>query len=104
MKRRPQSKNGRITLRDILAHIGHMGQRIHRMEDGMKRMEKNLGARIEANTTSIQAFDRKFDVRIDDLEEHLTRRIDALDEDLTATIMDTITIRKHVGMPVPEDA
>lgn len=100
MQRRPQSKNGRITLRDVITHISHVGQRVHRIEErmtcvekGMDGMEKRLDAKIERNTIAIQ-----------DLKEHLTRRIDALDEDLTATIMDTITIRKHVGMPVPEDA
>ncbi|MBI2117754.1 hypothetical protein HYT95_02545, partial [Candidatus Peregrinibacteria bacterium] len=35
-----------------------------------------------------------------DVERRLTERIDALDEDLTATMKDLLRTRQFVGMPV----
>ena len=83
-----------LTLRDVVVHVGHMGQQL---SSEMKNMEKRLSSRmdgmekkIETNTTAIT-----------DLKKTLTERIDALDEDLTATMKDSLRIRQFVGMPVP---
>lgn len=78
-----------ITLRDIITHIQavrsdmrDMGQRL---QNDMKNMEQRLSKKIDANTDAITV---------------LTQRVDALEEDLTATIMDTMKIRQHVGLSV----
>lgn len=91
-----RSKKG-ITLRDVVVHVDHMGQRLSSQMTGMEKrmggMEKRMGGmerKIDVNTIAIA-----------DLKKTLTERIDALDEDLTATMQDTLRIRAHVGMPVP---
>lgn len=85
-----------ISLRDVVMHMTGMEQRLSRgIETNTKEIaavEQRLSAKIETNTRAIQ-----------DVKETLTRRIDALEEDLTATILDTVKIRQHVGMPVPSE-
>ena len=91
---------GRITLRDVVVHMGHMGQRL---TTEMKNMEQRLTKKIDdvdaKLSRRIDSLDAGLNSRMDILEE----RIDALDVDLTATIKDTIVIRRHVGMPYPKD-
>lgn len=82
--------DGETTLRDVIVHMVHMEQR--------------LSARIDANTASIQVLTVHVDTltkRMDIFEKVFTERMNALEEDLTATMRDTIVIRGHVGMPIP---
>ena len=80
-----------ITLHYVIVHMQHMEQRLSAKTDDTERrlslkiagVKNGLSAKIDANTHAIQ---------------DLTLRIDALEEDLTATIKDTIKIRRHVGM------
>lgn len=70
-----------ITLRDVITHI-------QAVRNEVRDMEKRLSKKIDANTNAIVT---------------LTQRIDALEEDLTATIQDTVKIRRHVGMRVASE-
>lgn len=72
----------------------------------MSRMEQRLTARLDkhdamfiANTAATE----RVRTTVLDVEERLTTRINALEEDLTATMVDTIKIRTFVGMPLPEE-
>ena len=94
MKNKRQKKKAPdITLRDVVNHMSAMEQRlsgeIGATAKEIVSVEQRLSAKIETNTKAVHA---------------LTQRIDALEEDLTATILDTIKIRGHVGMPVPSDS
>lgn len=85
-----QRDDNGITLRDVVIHMQHMEQR--------------LSEKIDANTVSIrllkiEVYDLK--TKVNDLEDTFTSRMDALDEDLVATMKDTMGIRKFVGMPMP---
>lgn len=93
---RTGSKKKDITLHDVIAHMNNMHQDLSKR---IGDLEVGLGARIDQNSADI----RKLNIKIDDLEMRLTQRIDALYEDLTATIMDTIKIKKHVGMAVSDE-
>ena len=69
-----------ITLKDVVVHMQHMEQR--------------LNAKLEEH-------DKKFDrlqKTMGTLETNLTQRMDTLEEDLTATMKETYSIRQHVGM------
>ena len=76
---------GGITLSDVVVHMEHMEQRLSSRITGTEIEMK--GMRIEMKG----------------MEERLTERIDAVEEDLTATMQDTMRIRAHVGMPVPTE-
>ena len=67
-----------VTVRDVIVHMQHM--------------ERRLSKKIDQNSRDIR-----------DVETRLAQRIDALDEDLTATMKDSLQIRRHVGMAIPED-
>lgn len=101
-------------------HMDGMDQRIGGLEQYMKGMEKRLTTAIRANTDGIALntgaiaensraiAENGKDIflihrRIDIFETNVTQRFDALDEDLTATIKDTLMIRRHVGIPVPDE-
>lgn len=96
-KRSSSGKKG-ITLHDVLAHIRGMS---HRFD--------TIDKRFDAIDRRFDGVDRRLDgvdVRLANVEWRLgdlTRHVDALDEDLQAFAMDTISIRRHVGMPVPDD-
>jgi hypothetical protein len=77
-----------------------MEQRLTARLDKHDGMFVAQGKHIDANTIAIENVRKT----VLDAEEHLTNRINALDEDLTAVMTDTIIIRRHVGMPVPEEA
>ena len=81
-----------ITLRDVVGHMQSMEQRL---KNEMQVMEKRLLAKIEENTKGI--------VKNTEAIQALGVRIDVLDEDLTATIKDTIKIRQRVGMATVDD-
>lgn len=72
-----------ITLQDVVHHIQGVK---NDLQEQMKGMEKRLRT--------------DFKNELKKTESNLTNRIDALDEDLTATMQDTITIRRHIGMPI----
>ncbi len=86
-----------ITLRDVIVHMQHMEQRL------TAKIDKN-SQDIQVNTQDIRANTRAIERNSLGISENtaaiqdLGLRIDALDEDLTATIKDTIKIRRHVGM------
>ena len=79
-----------ITLRDVIAHIqatkGEVLLKIGKLEQRMGGLEQRMDG-LSGDMKS--------------MEKRLTERIDALEEDLTATMQDTVRIRTHVGMPVP---
>lgn len=77
-----QASNGGLTLVDVVNHISSHTQRID------KRMDQ-LEKKIDQNTEAIG-----------ELKVALTKRIDALEEDLTATMEDSFMIKRHVGIPV----
>lgn len=85
-----------ITLRDVVTHIQAVRNDMQNMEKRLSKKIDNNSSKIDGNTKNILSL--KQDMQI--LETHLTQRIDALDEDLTATIKDTVKIRRHIGMPV----
>lgn len=95
VKKKSSGKNG-ITLRDVVIHVGHMGQQLSAEIQGVKADVTGLKADVAGLKTDVQGIK----VEMKQMEQRLTQRIDALDEDLTATIKDTIRIRQHVGMPV----
>jgi len=83
-----------VTLHDVITHITNMKQQFAEV---MKVMESHLISRIDD-------MESRLTVKIDANTEAiavLTQRVDALEEDLVATIEDTLRIRGHVGMPVP---
>jgi len=73
------------TILDVINHMSCMEQRQRKL--------------IEANSVAIMHLEVKLSERIDRLSE----KVSALDEDLVAVMTDTIIIRKHVGMPLPEE-
>jgi len=87
-----QARKGRITLRDVITHIQGVEQSLSAKIDGVDR---RLSAKIDNNTRAIEG--NTMDIR------DLRIRIDALEEDLTATIKDTMKIRRHVGIAVEEE-
>ena len=95
-----------ITLKDIFVHVQYVGQRIVGLEERMGGMEKRIGSMasdIQKLDKKIDGVEKKLIIRMDTLETNLTERINGLDADLTATQNDTIKIRKHVGMALPND-
>ncbi len=98
-RKRFQKRPARITLRDVINHMSHMEQRLTARLDKHDGMFVAQGKHLDANTVAIENIRKA----VLEVEEHLTNRIHALDEDLTAIITDTIVIRRHVGMPLPEE-
>ena len=82
-----------ITLRDVITHVT---QRFTKLEGDMQTMEQRL-------RTDMQKMEHRLNVKIDTSTANLTDRMDALEEDLVATIKDTVRIRRHVGMRLPSD-
>lgn len=80
------------TLLDVINHMSHMEQRLTARLDKHDEMFKVQGKQIT-----------NLEIRLTERIDRLSERIQALDEDLMATITDTIIIRKHVGMPLPEE-
>lgn len=96
VKKKSSGKGG-ITLRDVVVHMEHMEQRLSSEITGVKADVRGLKADVTGLKTDVQGIK----VEMKQMERRLTQRIDALDEDLTATMKDTLRIRKHVGMPLP---
>ena len=93
-KTKRQRKDGKdISLRDVVIHMTGMEQRLSAEITSIRKATESNTKEIRANAVAIQ-----------DVKETLTQRIDALEEDLTATILDTVKIRQHVGMPVPSES
>lgn len=82
-------KDDEITNKVLLQHMQEMKVELHQeiqsVRGDMRDMEKRLSKKIDANTNAIVT---------------LTEKVNALDEDLKATIHDTVKIRRYVGMPV----
>lgn len=85
VKKRSTGKKKGITIRDVVIH--------------MQGMEQRLTKEITANTVAIKYVNS----RINDVETNLVDRIDGLGKDIDVTMMDTIKIRQHVGMALPDD-
>ncbi len=92
-----------ITLRDVVVHMEYMEQRLSSKIDDVDKslsskidgVEKNLSSRIDENTRATEQNSRDIrDLRLD---------VNALGEDLVATIKDTVKIRQHVGMTSGEE-
>ena len=69
-------------------------------------MEQRLTARLNKVEKTLDGHSKQFimlTTRLDTLEENLTGHIDALEEDIVATIKDSLIIRKFVGMPLPDE-
>jgi hypothetical protein len=82
-----------ITLYDVMAHL-------QGMKVDMRNMEARLSTKID---TQISASESRLSIKIDTMETHLTQRLDALEEDLVATMKDTRHIRQHVGIANPDE-
>lgn len=96
--KRLSGKKG-ITIRDVIVHMQHMEQRL------LKGIGESTSG-IVANTIAIRNVEKRLanvETELIETREHLTARINALDEDLTATIRDAVKIRRHVGMAVPDE-
>jgi len=86
-----------ITLRDVVAHIQAMKGEVLLKIGGLEKRMGGLEKRMDG-------LEKRMDGLSGDMksmETRLTERIDALEEDLTATMQDTVRIRAHVGIPVP---
>ena len=79
-----------ITLRDVVAHIQAMKGEVLLKIGGLEKRMGGLEKRMDGLSGDMKS-----------METRLTERIDALEEDLTATMQDTVRIRAHVGIPVP---
>lgn len=106
-KRKHQRRKAHdITLRDVVNHMSAMEQRLSGgIESNTKGIEANTKG-IAENTKGIEENRRAVAANaaaIQDVKITLSERMDALEQDLTATILDTIKIRGHVGMPVPSE-
>lgn len=84
-----QDDNGGLTLIDVVNHISSHTQRIDKRMDQLEEKIDRNAQKIDANTVAIK-----------EVEKNLTKRIDALEEDLTATMEDSFMIKRHVGIPV----
>ncbi|NOS68212.1 MAG: hypothetical protein HOO67_07710 [Candidatus Peribacteraceae bacterium] len=82
VKKRSSGKKKAITLRDVISHI--------------------QGVKSELST-DMQHMEQRLTKRIDDVESNLMERIDGLGQDIMATAKDSLKIRRHVGMAIPED-
>ena len=86
-----------ITNKVLLEHIQGMEKRMRTdFKTDLVGMEKRM--RVDFKT---DLGDLKKELK--QTESNLTERINALEEDLTATMHDTIRIRRHVGMPVASE-
>ncbi len=92
LKKKTTGKVKAITLRDVIVHMNNIEQRL-----SAKIGENTQG--IKENTVSMHRLEGRVDV----LGENLTTRMDALEEDLTAVIKDTMKIRRHVGLVNAEE-
>ncbi len=83
-----------ITLRDVIVHLqGVSEQLLSKIEGNTHSIAENT-ASIAQNTASIA----QNTIEIKSLRTEMNQRFDALEEDLTATMNDTVKIRQHVGM------
>ena len=112
-RKRFQKRPPRITLRDVFSSVSDVDKRLDTQENmlrtvvnHMTHMEQRLSARLDKHDEMfvIQGtLIASNTVSMNDLRETLINRIDALEEDLTAVMTDTIVIRRHVGMPISEE-
>lgn len=93
-----------ITLRDVISHI--QGVKTELSTD-MKQMEQRLTKRIDnvetGLTKRIDGVEKSLSTRINEVESNLSDRIDGLGKDIDVTMRDTIKIRQHVGIAVPDE-
>jgi len=107
-KAKPRTSPGKksITPHDVVVHMQGMEQRLtKRVDDNTRAIAHNADA-IAYNTRGISENSsdlRTLTQRVNTMEDKVMCRLDALDEDLTATMTDTLKIRRHVGMAVPDD-
>ena len=83
----------------ILVQIGNLSRQINAVEMRLDSKINNLDVKIDSVEMRLGTKIEKNTVAI----EKLSQGIDALGEDLVAAIKDTIMIRKHVGMALPEE-
>ncbi len=114
-KAKPRTSPGKksITPHDVVVHMQGMEQRLtKRVDDNTRAIAHNTRAiahnadAIAYNTRGISENSsdlRTLTQRVNTMEDKVMCRLDALDEDLTATMTDTLKIRRHVGMAVPDD-
>ena len=76
-----------ITLHDVVVHMEYMEQRLSSEIKSLSSKVIKNSEDIKANSAAIQSLEIKF-----------TARMDALEEDLVATVKDTYRIRQHVGI------
>ena len=91
VKNRASGKKN-VTIRDVVIHMQGMEQRLTKRIDGVENGLSVLSKKIDANTS-----------RINEVESNLLERINGLDQDIMATMNDTVHIRRHVGMALPDD-
>jgi hypothetical protein len=84
--------------------MSHDGTELATKEDIRMIMSKlddvatKMATKTELEKTKIELTEH-----IAGVEQRLTHRINSLDEDLMATMSDTVHIRRHVGMSVGEE-
>ncbi len=74
--------------RRLVAKIDGLDARTGGLETRMGNLENRMGS---------------LETKMEDLKVTLIRRMDSLEEDLTATMKDSLTIRRHVGMTLPDE-
>ncbi|OGJ59004.1 hypothetical protein A2635_03225 [Candidatus Peribacteria bacterium RIFCSPHIGHO2_01_FULL_51_9] len=89
-----------ITNKVLLEHIQGMKYEIQQEMKGMKQDMKDVKKEIQQEIRDVKKdvvrLEQKMDKGFEEAREHRQ----ALQEDLVATMEDTVRIRRHVGMPV----
>ncbi|HLD71256.1 MAG TPA: hypothetical protein VI873_01405 [Candidatus Peribacteraceae bacterium] len=85
-----------ITLHDVVEHMQNMEQRL-------SGEMKDLSTKFDDVGRSLIGRMDRLTIRLSMVETNLLERMDALEEDLTATMKDTMKIRQHVGMVSTDD-
>ncbi|MBI1812623.1 hypothetical protein HYR82_02480 [Candidatus Peregrinibacteria bacterium] len=90
-----------ITLEDVVVHVQHLGQRLDTRIDALeKKFEKNMDGMEQRLNKRMDGMSLKIDANTVAIQD-LSAYVNALDEDLRATTLDTLKIRRHVGMALP---
>ena len=96
VRRGPLNGKKSITLRDVIVHLQHMEVRLTARIDAVEQ-------RVSALESRVDRLERNLTTRMDNLEREFKASIEMLEGDLVAVIKDTLIIRRHVGMQIPEE-
>jgi len=94
MKRdgKPAATKKDITLRDVVRHIQGVKQ-------GLQKEIRELRGEVKEVNGNLHGLERRVEEGFREAKEHR----EAPQEDLVATMRDIVSIRRHVGLPVPSE-